>query len=34
MGFLDTIKNLTKPYDDDEEELDGYSPRTPVIQSI
>ena len=29
MGFLDTIKNLTKPYDDDEEELDGYSPRTP-----
>ena len=29
MGFLDEIKKLARPYDDDEEEFDDFSAKAP-----
>lgn len=29
MGFLDELKKLTRPYDDDEDEFEDFTPKAP-----
>ena len=34
MGLLDEIKKLTRPYDDDDDEVEDFSPKAPEKMPI